>query len=373
MSIYQRISRAKDGARKKTVWYVDFVHKGQRFVSCIGAVSRTVAKEEETRMKAAVVEGRLNPAKAQKSPLFAAFMADYIQDLRTNRKPQSVIRAESAAKHLLPFFGSKKLSDLTAWQVEQYKKARKEDGSASATVNIELTFLKAMLRKAHAWGKLTAPPVVKLLKHSAGKTRVLSDDEESRLLAFASPALRRLIHAGLLTGFRRQELVMLRPEDVDLERGLITVAACYAKSGESRTLPIGEQLKAVLQDALSVRGAAPTVFVSGLGKPWHPVGVTQVFKATCKRAGMEILSPHVMRHTFASRLTMAGVDLRTVQELMGHKSIAMTIRYAHLSPDHKRAAISALENRLSEKSPIPAHNTPHPVPSAPHAKVTAIR
>lgn len=109
------------------------------------------------------------------------------------------------------------------------------------------------------------------------------------------------------------------------------------------------------------------------GKPWHPVGVTQVFKATCKRAGMEILSPHVMRHTFASRLIMAEVDLRTVQELMGHKSIAMTIRYAHLSPDHKRAAISALENRLSEKSPIPAHNIPHPVPSAPHAKVTAIR
>lgn len=354
-------------------YYYDFVHKGQRYAGCFGAVSRTVAKEEEARKRAAIAEGRLNPAKVQKSPTFDAFMAEYVDWLRTNRKPQSVTRAESAAKHLLAFFRLKKLSDLTAWQMEQYKKARKEDGAAPATVNIELTFLKAMLRKAHAWGNLTVPPVVKLLKQPPGKTRVLSDEEEARLLASASPSLRRLIQAGLLTGFRRQELIMLRPEDVDLERGLITVAACYAKSGESRTLPIGAQLKAVLQDALNERGASPTVFVSGLGKPWHPVGCTQVFKYTCKRAGIEILSPHVMRHTFASRLVMAGVDLRTVQELLGHKSIAMTIRYAHLSPDHKRAAIAALETRLSEKSPINFHNTPPQAPSSPRAKVTAIR
>lgn len=354
-------------------YYYDFVHKGQRYVGSIGPVSRTVAKEEETRKKTAVIEGHLNPMKARKSPRFDAFMTEYLDGLRTNRKPQSVVRAAAAGKHLLPFFGSKKLSDLTAWHVEQYKKSRKEEGAAPATVNIELTFLKALLRKAHAWGKLTAPPVIKLLKHPPGKTRFLNEEEEAKLLAVASPALRRLIHVGLLTGLRRQELVTLRPEDVDLERGLMMVAACYAKSGESRTLPIGEQLKSVLQEALRVRGEAPTVFVSGSGKPWHPVGVTQVFKAACTRAGIDVLSPHVMRHTFASRLIMSGVDLRTVQELLGHKSITMTIRYAHLSPDHKRAAVEALEKRFSEKSPAKFPNTP-PTPSFPNrAKVTAIR
>ncbi len=59
---------------------------------------------------------------------------------------------------------------------------------------------------------------------------------------------------------------------------------------------------------------------------------------------------------------MAGVDIRTVQELMGHKTIAMTLRYSHLSPDHKRKAIQALESRFSEKSPANFHNTPHPAP-----------
>ncbi len=70
------------------------------------------------------------------------------------------------------------------------------------------------------------------------------------------------------------------------------------------------------------------------------------------------MSPHVMRHTFASRLVIAGVDLRTVQELLGHKSITMTMRYTHLSPDHKRNAIAALEQQFLEKSPANFHNTP---------------
>ena len=68
-----------------------------------------------------------------------------------------------------------------------------------------------------------------------------------------------------------------------------------------------------------------------------------------------------MHHTFASRLVMAGVDLRTVQELLGHKDIKQTLRYAHLSPHHTRAAVEALEARFSAKSPINFHNTP-PLP-----------
>lgn len=363
MAIYQR----------GKAYYYDFVYKGQRYTGNIGPVSRTVAKEELARRKAEIIEGRLNPAKMRKSPRFEEFTHEYMGWLRTNKKPQSVVRAEAALKHLLPFFGQKKLNDCTSWHIEQYKKGRKEKGSAPATINIELTFLKAMLRKAHAWGQIFDTPSVQLLTHPLGKTRFLSEEEEAALIAAASPALRRIIQTGLLTGFRRQELVTLRPEDVDLDRNLVTVAACYAKNGESRTLPMGERLKAVLQEALATQRKAPTVFVTRAGKPWSPIGLTHMFQYSCGRAGIEVLSPHVLRHTFASRLLMAGVDLRTVQELMGHKSITMTIRYAHLSPDHKRAAVEALENRFSGKSPINFHNTPPSALSLNYAKVTAIR
>ncbi|HKA52435.1 MAG TPA: site-specific integrase, partial [Candidatus Binatia bacterium] len=351
------------------------VHKGQRYTGCIGAVSRTVAKEEEHRKKTEVIEQRLNPAKARKSPRFDTFAEEYLEFCQANKKPSTYERIALAMTHFVPFFGPKKLNDLTPWHIEQYKKTRKDAGRAPATINLELAFLKTMLRKARSWEKLTQTPEreVRPLKGTAGKTRFLSDEEEGQILGVCSPALRRVVQAGLLTGFRRRELATLRPEAVDFERGAVTVAACYAKNGESRTLPMGPLLKALLQEALAVRGDAPTVFVTGEGKPWTAKGITNGFRKACVRAGMEPLGAHVLRHTFASRLVMAGVDLRTVQELLGHKDIKMTLRYAHLSADHKRQAMETLENRLAKKSPADFHNTPLSAALSSSAKVVALR
>jgi len=92
---------------------------------------------------------------------------------------------------------------------------------------------------------------------------------------------------------------------------------------------------------------------------WTPDGITSAVRRVSRRIGLPAIGPHTLRHTFASRLVMAGVDLPTVQQLMGHKSIAMTMRYAHLSPDHKRAAMELLERRFAGASPANFHNTPH--------------
>lgn len=100
------------------------------------------------------------------------------------------------------------------------------------------------------------------------------------------------------------------------------------------------------------------MFVKDSGDPWTPDAFAHAFAVACQRAGVETLHPHVLRHTFASRLVMAGVDIRTVQELMGHKDIDMTLRYVHLSPDHKRAAMETLESRFPAKSPANFHNSP---------------
>lgn len=220
---------------------------------------------------------------------------------------------------------------------------------SGATFNKELAFLKGILNKAVVWKKLAEHPGkdVKALRITSERTRFLTEEEEGRLFAVCSPALRRIVEAGLLTGFRRQELVTLRPEDVDFNRETVSVAACYSKNSESRTLPVGERMKTVLQEALTVRSDAPTVFVTESGKPWLFRNFSSVFSRACQRAGIEPCSPHTLRHTFASRLVMAGVDLRTVQELLGHKDIKMTLRYTHLSPSHKRQAMAALEQRFS--------------------------
>lgn len=364
MAIYQRIRKNKSGKIHKGSWYYDFVHKGRRYSGCIGPVSRTVAKEEEARKKAAVVEGRLNPAKTRTSPRFDAFAVDYLEWLQHNRKPLTYRQAQVNLKTLLPVFGTKKLNEITAWHIEQYKKARKEAGCAPITVNTEVIFLKTMLNKAVTWKKLAESPgkEVKLFKTISQRTRFLSEEEEEAIVAVCSPYLRRIVETGLLTGFRPRELTSLRPEDIDLDRNLITIAACYAKNGESRTLPIGPRLHAILQEALAARGNAPAVFVTRTGKPWGSIAYGVRFLDACKRAGIPPCGPHTLRHTFASRLVMAGVDLRTVQELLGHKDIKQTMRYAHLSPHHTRAAIETLESRFSGKSPSHFHNTPLPAP-----------
>jgi integrase len=249
----------------------------------------------------------------------------------------------------------------------------KDANMAPATVNLELRMLKAMLRKAQAWGKLAEHPgkEVRPLKGIQGKTRFLSEEEEEMLLSVCSPPLQRIVQAGLLTGFRRQELTSLRPEDIDFARGTVSVAACYSKNGESRTLPLSPQLRAVLGEALAARGDAPTVFITDKGHPWKR-SISDTFRRAAMRAGLEPLGPHVLRHTFASRLVMAGVDLRTVQELMGHKTIAMTLRYAHLSPDHKRKAIEILESRFPAKSPANFHNTSLAAPSSIRQKLLKV-
>lgn len=102
-------------------WYYDFIHKGQRYTGSFGHVSRTVAKEELARKKAEVVEERLNPAKARKSPRFDLFAAEYLDWVRTNFKPETYRRLSSQSARLCTFFATTKLNNITPWHLEQYK------------------------------------------------------------------------------------------------------------------------------------------------------------------------------------------------------------------------------------------------------------
>jgi len=356
MSLYQR--------GKSKVWYYDFVYKGTRHAGCIGQVSRTTAKEELARKKTEVIEKRLNPAKARKSPRFEDFSKDYLEWSKANKKPRSYERDGTSLVALRPFFTGKLLSDITPWLIEKYKKERKEKGRSNQTVNLEIACLKAIFSKAVIWKKATENPVkeVKMLRVNNTRVRFLDDEEEVQLLAECREHVRDLVVTALHTGFRRNELLSLRPEDVDFTRGLVSVRAGYAKNGEGRSVPMTATLRDTLRKLVTKAQASgsPFLFRNCHGEPYR--SIRTAFEHTVQRAGLKDFHFHDLRHTFASRLVMAGVDIRTVQELMGHKTIAMTLRYSHLSPDHKRKAMEALEQRFSEKSPINFHNTPHSTP-----------
>jgi integrase len=193
------------------------------------------------------------------------------------------------------------------------------------------------------WGKATSNPVkdVRLARENNQRIWFLSYEEENRLLQACKAPLKPVVITALHTGFRMSEILSLTWEDVDFDRRTITVKAGYAKNGESRSIPMNEMLKRTLEAVKILDGA---VFRNRTGKPYR--SVRTAFDTAVKRSEINDFTFHDLRHTFASRLVMGGVDLATVKELMGHKEITMTLRYTHLSDSHKQRAVEILSARI---------------------------
>ena len=333
MSLYQRGKS----------WYYDFKYRGERYTGCVGAVSKTVAKEILAKKKAEAVEGRYELPSKKPTPKLEEFAKEYFAYYRANRRPRSAERHETSYRAMRSTFGHVRLSDITPLALERYKRQRKADGVSEATINRELAFMKNLFTKAVEWGKATENPVkkVRLYREQNARTRYLTEDEEARLLAFCGPQLRPLVITALHTGFRATELRSLTWTDVEINRRMITVRAGYAKNGEARSVPINQLLTDILKSVKLANNQYERVFCTRDGTPYR--SFRTAFERAVRKAGIADFTFHDLRHTFASRVVMAGVDLPTVKELLGHRDISMTMRYTHLSSDHKQAAVGKLE------------------------------
>jgi integrase len=157
-----------------------------------------------------------------------------------------------------------------------------------------------------------------------------------------------MILVALRTGLRRGELLGLRWEDVDLVRGKIQVQHSYVrgvfgtpKSGKPREVALSDEARRALAAHRHTRGER--VFCDAAGRPFTQGVMASQLDRMCRLAKLRPVGWHVMRHSFASHLVMRGVAIRTVQELMGHASIVITQRYAHLMPDIVRDAVKLLD------------------------------
>jgi integrase len=188
-----------------------------------------------------------------------------------------------------------------------------------------------MFRKAIEWGKAVDNPVThqKPLRAKNRRLRYLSQEELPRLLSAADESLRPILLVALHTGVRRGELFALLWPDVDFRLGMVRVL--HSKNGERREIPMSETLRTTLQ-ALPRHLASDYVFPGKTGQ--GVVDIRKRFHRALQEAGIAGFVFHDLRHTFASYLVMAGVDLMTVKEFLGHKDLKMTLRYAHLAPDY---------------------------------------
>jgi integrase len=221
-------------------------------------------------------------------------------------------------------------------------------GKALLRSNRHVACLKHMITKAVEWEMAPEQTLnrirkVKQLAEHNRRLRYLSVEECQILINVCVPHLKPIVVMALNTGMRKEEMLSLRwDKHVDLKHGFILLDT--TKSGERREIPINETLQQTLQ-ALVRRVHSPYVFTDANGKRFPDVKRT--FHSACQRAGIKDFRFHDLRHTFASHLVMAGVDLPTVKELLGHKTLSMTLRYAHLAPSHKVKAVAALGESLN--------------------------
>lgn len=273
-------------------------------------------------------------------------------------------------------FYRKQLGDITAWQLDKFKTARIKAGIAPATINRDLDRIRSVLSKAIEWGKLDTHPMrtVRRLKGAdENRVRFLDAAEEKRLrAALARRELARrerrlsgntwagargyegrplwtrdaftdhlmpLVLLALNTGLRRGELFGLTWADVDLCNKVVTVRAATSKAQRTRRVALNVEALDVLK-RWNLQGAGEGLVFPGVAG--RMTNINRSWAALCADARLDDFRFHDCRHHFASKLVMAGADLYTVKELLGHSDFAMTQRYAHLAPEHKAAAVARL-------------------------------
>ncbi len=326
--------------KRGNTWYIDYYCGGKRYREAIGS-NRKMAERVLAKRQIDIAEGRFLDVKKQSTATFEDIAKSFMEYSRSNKL--SFERDERCVKLLREHFGGKLLDEITPLDIEKYKSARRKM-VGPATVNKELACFKTMFSKAVIWGMTSDNPVkkVSMFREPPGRVRFLSREEIRRLLSEAAEHIRPIIIVALFTGMRKSEILKLTWKDIDFNHRLIYVR--NSKNGSSREIPMAREVIAALQAIPVSQGR---VFTSSEDRPVSSIRTG--FDNAVRRAQISDFSFHDIRHTFASYLVMNGVELITVKELLGHKTISMTARYSHLSPAHKGRAVETLDFLGSHK------------------------
>lgn len=342
--------------KKGKNWYIDYYVKGRRKRRKIGP-SKKLAQQVLKDVHVKLAKGEYLGVYDEKKILFEDFSEQYLVFSKNNKAESTYNRRDKVSvSHLKEAFQGRFLFDITPRMIENYKAKRLKKVSP-ATVNRELACLKHMYNKAMEWDAVKSNPVkkVKLLKEPPGRLRYLSQDEVPKLLDACNGYLRSIVITALNTGMRKGEILALKWQEVDLHHRKITVKK--PKNNEVRVIPINETLYQELSE-LYEDSDSDYVFANGDGQRFGDI--KKGFSLALERAEIEDFHFHDLRHTFGSYLVMQGIDLKTVQQVMGHKEIKTTMRYSHLSPEYVQQAMGRLDSvwtlfghqRNSEKNEI---------------------
>ncbi len=318
--------------KRKSIWYHDISINGERKRISTRTKNRKLAEKIYAQQLLDVAEGRWFEKQKAKSISFREMTEKYLSKYRR-------IRDEHTVKKVLPAFGHMKLAEMTTEMISDYKDERLKKVKP-ATVYQELSLMRRMFNVARKEWKWTRDNPVADLSFSVGnknaRDRWLTMDQEHLLLEEATNPLwlRPFLITALDTGMRKGEILDLLWMHVDYPRRLIMVVK--SKNEEKRSIPLSQRLFEALR-GIKVRDISGRVF------PISDRSLRVAFGKALSKANITDFHFHDLRHTFATRLVQNGVDVYKVKELLGHKTIAMTMRYAHHYPESLRSGIAVLD------------------------------
>ncbi len=321
------------------MWGIDYKANGIRKREIVGP-NKAIAQIALKKKQVLIAENKFLDIKRLPRMKFTELADKYIELYLKPNRPNWHKAEDHNIRHLKSFFGDRYITDITAIDVERFRLERLKCVGKNS-VNKNTACLRAMFNKSIEWKLFEGRnPVsgIKFYKLDNKRLRFLEKEEIGRLLSHCEGHLRDIVEFAINTGMRRGEIFNLKWHDVDWTNGIIHILK--TKNSEKRELPVNETVRNIL---IRVKRDpnSPYVFMSFDGKPF--VDIKKSFHTALVKAGIENFRFHDLRHTFASQLVMAGVDLLTVKELLGHKKIEMTLRYSHLSCDHKKRAVKALD------------------------------
>lgn len=347
----------------RDVWFVDFRYRRRRVRKYSPVQTRRGAEQYERTLRNELIhedEAGRDPFGGP-TPTFAEFADRWMRDYVLPHNRPSSIRSKRAALrlHLLPTLGGLRLDEITTRRIDEFTTDLLAKKLSSKTVNNTLSMLRCSLVIAEEWGLLAKVPRVRWLPVVERPVRFLSEAESTKLLLATQPGFWRTFIVFLLrTGVRFSEAAALQWADIDLDaaypRARIWKGGADGVVGPTKTRFLREVplSPAVIEELRAHPRDGELVFPKLDGGMMNPAPAVKYLYRICKRAGLGTFGWHVLRHTCATRLTAAGVPLRVVQELLGHTTLKMTARYAHVEVASLRRTAALLEDAI----PMPWSN-----------------
>ena len=339
-------SRGPTGHKVKRVSYgFTCMVNGKRERRFSAEWDREIAQEELAKF--VLDREQLKAAAAAPMTSFGAAVDRYL----AAKSRKKSLKADQ--QHLAAFagaFGAKTpLVEITAGRISEWKAARLAapcartgEPYAAASINRPLAALRHLLKMAcEEWEVIPSVPRIRMEKEPQGRLRWLELDEERRLLdacrASRNPQLAGIVTIALESGLRKAELLGLTWDRIDLSRGVIRLEV--TKSGRRREVPMRQAVYDVLASLPGPRE----------GRVWRAGKIRTAFENAVETAGLGDFHFHDTRHHFASWFAMRGGSLQALKEILGHQDIKMTLRYAHLAPEHLRQEVVKTERLVGTR------------------------